>query len=122
MVYLVLLVSLAGFLLSIRITGIISQVHTAAADARQALIVMRNVDMSEDEKETLVQAAALRMFILFFGILIRATVAVAVSILLVLIAVWAGLCTMEAVEAGLTNWIFLTSAVVITLLMWRVIK
>lgn len=122
MVYVVLLVSLAGFLLSIRITGIVGQVHLAATDARQALTVMKNVNMNEDEKEALVQAAALRMFILFFGILIRATVAVAVATLLVLVAIWTGLSTMEAVEAGVTNWIFLISVVVITLLMWRVIK
>lgn len=122
MVYLVLLAALVVFLLGIKFTGLIGHVSTAATDARQALTVIQNTNISEDEKEAAVQAAALRMFASFFGILARAMVAVVVSILLVLVSIWAGLCTIAAVEAALTNWLFIVFAIVVTPLIWLVIK
>lgn len=122
MVYLVLLAALLAFLLGIKFTGLISQVHIAATDARQAVTVIKDVNMSEDEKEAAVQTAALRMFFMFFSILARVAVAIAVAILLVYVAAWTGLCSMAAVEAALTNWVFILGTIAVTVLMWKVIK
>lgn len=122
MVYAVLLASLAAFLQIMKITGLIDHVKAAAANLFGALRVFRNTTMREDEKEAAIQAATLRMFALFFGILIRTAAAGSVATFLVFVSIRARFFTVGALEAALTNWLILAAFMAATPLMWRITK
>lgn len=94
----------------------------AVSTARQAAGVMRDPALGDDEKESRVQAAALRLFRLFATITLRAAAALLVPLAAVLLLAWSGLVDLDAVVATATSWPVIlgtTALMVAALVAWR---
>ncbi len=114
MVYFFLAASAALFFLGIRVFGIVPRVKGVIAATHVATTVMRSRDMSEEEKESAIQKAALEMIGSFLSILVRTALIVAISIAVVALGSETALFSMQDAIHAASNWTFI---VVSTLLM-----
>ena len=122
MTYVVLALAAGLCILCIRLTGLIGQTRTIMSDTRRALDVMRAPNLSEDEKESALQRASLRMFA-DLGMVVLQTVAVfAVPVLFVLAWTMVGHPTLEEIEAAAMSWPFILGTTAVMLLFWRFIR
>ncbi|RMD87017.1 MAG: hypothetical protein D6807_08650 [Alphaproteobacteria bacterium] len=111
MVYLALSLSLILFMLLIHLLGIVPRARAILADTRSALAVMRDAQLSEEEKETAVQKAALAMFGAAASIIARIAVSLVLPALLVLAGAQGGMLYEEsALVAAASDWVFILVA------------
>ncbi|MFQ5347381.1 MAG: hypothetical protein ACE5ED_06010 [Rhodothalassiaceae bacterium] len=111
MVYLALSLSLILFMLLIHLLGIVPRARAILADTRSALAVMRNAQLSEEDKEKAVQKAALAMFGAAASIIARIAVSLVLPALLVLAGAQGGALYEEsALITAATDWIFILVA------------
>ncbi|HSK41346.1 MAG TPA: hypothetical protein VK943_16395 [Arenibaculum sp.] len=122
MAYLFLILSTGLFVVALRFSGAVPQVRFAMAQTREALAAMSAGDLSEEDKETAVQKAALRMFGSFLSILLRTALCVGVPVAFVALGLAAGLYHMDDVVRAATNAWFIagsTAAVIVGMYLAR---
>lgn len=71
MAYLFLILAIGLFVVSIKLSGVVSKVRTVIVATREAVSLMKSTKLSEEQKEAAVQEAAIRMLGAFFSILGR---------------------------------------------------
>ena len=115
MITLCLFVSLALFLASLHLCGLVPRVKRAMATSREAAAVIRSSDLDLEEKETKVQAAALRMFGSFLAIVLGVTIAVTIPFAFMALATQIGLFQADEVMAAAVDTPFLVGSSLVTL-------
>lgn len=122
MTWLAIALSIALFCWCLRAFRLVPASLEAVSTARQAAGVMRDPALDDDEKESRIQAAALRLFRLFASITLRAAAALLVPVLAVLLLAWLGVVDVDAVVATAMSWPVIlgtTVLMVVALLLWR---
>ena len=122
MTYLAIALAIAVFCWSLRAFRLVPASLDAVSTAREAAGVMRDPALDDDEKESRVQAAALRLFKLFATITLRVVVALALPALAVALLTWIGAVEAEAVLDAALSWpVIVVSTVVMAaaLVVWR---
>lgn len=112
MVHVFLILSIGLFVVALRLSGAVPQVRFAMAQTREALAAMNSGDLSEEDKETAVQRAALRMFGSFLSILLRTILCIGVPAALVALGAAAGLYRMDDVVRAATDAWFIAGSTV----------
>ena len=122
MTYVAIALSIVLFCWSLRALRLVPASLEAVSTAREAAFVMRDPALDDDEKESRVQAAALRLFRLFATITLRTVAALAVPV--VVLAALAGLDLVsvpEVLDAALSWPVILASTLAMgaALILWR---
>lgn len=122
MTYLAIALAIAIFCWSLHAFRLVPASLEAVSTARQAAGVMRDPALDDDEKESRVQAAALRLFKLFATITLRVAAALLLPALAVALLAWAGLVDTQAVLDAALSWpviVVSTVVMVAVLVVWR---
>lgn len=119
MEYVALTLALLGLMLGMRMTRFVGRVGAIVGDARHTVEVVRSRDIYEDEKELLVQRAALNMFGEFFALLGRILAVLAGPVLFILLCLSLGLFTPDELVAALSNVGFLLVSSLLMLAAWK---
>lgn len=115
MVVTISILAVAAFLLVFAVVGIMDVALGVASTANDALRIMRDPTATDEERESHVQKAAIKLFGAFFGILVRVAAALAASVAPILIADFTGIAPAETVFAFLARWdVLLVMTVIIT--------
>lgn len=104
MTYLAIAIAIAIFCWSLYAFRLVPASLEAISTARQAALVMRDPALDDDEKETRVQQAALRLFRLFGSITLRVAAALLLPVLAVAALVGIGLVEVNAVLEAAISW------------------
>ncbi|MBK5910902.1 hypothetical protein CCR85_05265 [Rhodothalassium salexigens] len=117
MTFAFLSVSIAFFVVLIKLLGIGNRVHSLMTHTSEAMASMRSVAMTEDQKEQAVQRAATRVIGQSLTIFLLAIPLLGLPFLvLVLGADVLGLYSWEALAAASLSWEFLLAAGILTTL------
>lgn len=108
MVYIFLCVALGIFIIGIKVLGIIPRVKLVMMASQEAILLMKAPALSEEEKETAIQKAAIRMFGSFASILVRVAAVCLISVGFVLLFSKLGIYSTAQVYEASTNVYFLT--------------
>ena len=119
MEYVALMIALLGLMVGMRMTRFVGRVGAMMGDARHTVEMVRSRDIYEDEKELLVQRAALSMFGEFFALLGRILAVLAGPVLFVLICLSMGWFTPDELYAALTDVSFLIVSSLLMLAAWK---
>ncbi|MDX1540809.1 MAG: hypothetical protein R3349_05345 [Geminicoccaceae bacterium] len=122
MTYLAIALAIAIFCWSLHAFRLVPASLEAVSTARQAAGVMRDPALDDDEKESRVQAAALRLFKLFGTITLRVVAALLLPAVAVVLLAWAGVVDLDAVLEAAISWpviIVSTVVMVAVLVVWR---
>ena len=119
MEYVALMIALLGLMLGMRMTRFVGRVGAMVGDARHTVEMVRSRDIYEDEKEILVQRAALNMFGEFFALLGRILAVLTGPVLFVLICLSMGWFTPDELYAALTDVGFLIVSSLLMLAAWK---
>lgn len=122
MPYVFLAIATVLFAVGMRLLGIVSQVRHIIADTRAAASVMATKHLSDEQKETAIQAAAIRMLAAFFKIVLLLAVASAVALAAVLLGIGLDLYTAEDAARASLNPIFLVSSAVLLIGFFKVVR
>ncbi|MEM7507418.1 MAG: hypothetical protein AAF415_11790 [Pseudomonadota bacterium] len=113
------LAAIAAFALAFQVSGLLGRALSAGGMAREAMAVMGDKTLADEEKEARVQKAALGLFGAFFRILLLSVAILIPSVLIVLGADLAGLAPWPAVEDFLLSWeVIIGATVLICALIW----
>jgi hypothetical protein len=100
----VALLSVVVFLAAFRLSGIVGVALSAIEIALPTVSAMRDSSLDDDDRERAVRAASLRLFGVFFSLLLRSLLVLLVSVALIWGAEQAGIAQSEAVIILLTRW------------------
>ncbi len=113
MIYLALAVAILLFVAVLKLGRVVQRSLDVVATVRGTLAVMASATMSEDEKESRVQKDALLMMRAFAILAFWSAVAVAVSVLAVVLGSLAGFYDLESAQAAAESWEVILAACVI---------
>lgn len=119
MEYVALMIAVLGLMVGMRMTRFVDRVGAMVGGARHTVEVVRSRDIYEDEKELLVQRAALHMFGEFFALLGRILAVLAGPVLFILVCLSLGWFTAEELFAALTDVGFLIVSSLLMLAAWK---
>jgi len=117
-----LTVAVVLFLVGMKLTRIVDEVYRMLAATRQAMATIRAPDLDDEEKEVLVQRAAVRMFGFFFSITIKAVLILAVSAGVAALGIPLGLYQADTLADAAVDPYFLIATTVVVILLWKVLK
>jgi len=112
-IYLALAVAILLFVAVLKLGRVVQRSLDVVATVRGTLAVMASATMSEDEKESRVQKDALLMMRAFAILAFWSAVAVAVSVLAVVLGSLAGFYDLESAQAAAESWEVILAACVI---------
>lgn len=122
MTYLAIALSIVLFCWSLRALRLVPASLDAVSTAREAAGVMRNPALEDDEKESRVQAAAVRLFRLFGTITLRTVAALAVPVVVLAVLAGVDLVSVPEVLDAALSWPVIaasTLAMGAALILWR---
>lgn len=119
MAYAALTLAIGGLMLGMRMTRFVGRVGGIFDDARQTFRNARSRELRDEEKEVLLQRAALNMFGDFFALVARLLAALAGPVVLVMLCLYAGFCTLNEIQAAASNGYFIGASTLVLLLAWR---
>jgi hypothetical protein len=122
MIYLFLSLAVGLFVVALKASGLVPRAQVVFSATRAATAVMRSPELSEEQKETAVQKAALEMFGSLFSIAVRTVFTLALPVALVLLGCAVGLYSAEEAVRAASNWYFIVLSTVITAVAFVVIK
>ena len=109
------LVSVAAFVAAFRVSGLATRVRGAVMVASQAMSVIAEKTLDDDEKQRLARRAALQLFGQFFLITLTAILVLAVPGVVIWAADLIGIAPFGAVTALLLSWEIIIGATVLIL-------
>ena len=99
--------SLAVFMVLLKVLRVDSNAVEAIALSRRAIAVLRNPRLSDDVKERMARRYSLRLLARFFGIAVPGVIAGAASFGLLLLMDKLNIAPLEETLALMTDWIFI---------------
>ncbi|HSG97433.1 MAG TPA: hypothetical protein VLA11_05540 [Woeseiaceae bacterium] len=105
-----------GFIVILKIAGLVERSTRVIAISKQAVAVLRDEDMSDDEKENLMQSHAKQLAGLFFLLTIGGLAAVFLPFALIWAFDQAGLISVDSVLAVALSWPFITVTTVVIII------
>jgi hypothetical protein len=118
MILAALILSVAAFIVVLRLTGAVAMASRAAATARDAARALRSPGLGDAEKEALSRRAAAALFASFLKIAATGALALALSFAVVWLGAAAGLYDLAAAVAMAVGWPFLLGATAVGILAW----
>jgi hypothetical protein len=102
-----------GFIVILKIAGLVERSTRVIAISKQAIAVLRDEGMSDDEKESLMQGHAKQLAGLFFFLTIGGLAAVFLPFALILVFDQAGWLSVDSVVEVALSWPFITATTVV---------
>jgi phage-related tail protein len=115
MTYAFIAISLAVFVASVRLLGIVETARATVESARSAGAVLRSTEIDDEEKEKIIQAAGIQMFAAFLKLSFKFSCSIALSVGVVVAGAAAGLYSMAGAVTAASDWTVVTAATVITI-------
>ena len=112
---------LFGFVFFLKLLRLIENSREVLLLSRQALSIIQNTALSDDQKEAAMQSCAKRLFVLFFILAIGLVVALFVPLGILWMAGQFGLISLKDVIALALSWEFLVGSTVVLIVAVKVI-
>lgn len=122
MIYLFLGLSIGLFIICLRVLSVLPAVTRVVLDSREALGILRSKDMTEEQKESAVQSAAMRMFSSSFSILFRVILCFGIPVCWVLLGSIFGFYQVEEASHVASSWSFIIGSTILMILGWKIFK
>ena len=122
MIYFVLVLAIGLFVFCLKTLSVIPTTNRIVLESRDALHILRSKDMSEEQKETAVQAAAVRMFRAFFSILFRVSLCLGIPAGGVVIGSVFEFYQLEEVVLIVSSGPFIIGSTFLMILGWKIFK
>lgn len=122
MIYLFLGLSIGLFVICLKILSVLPAALHVVLEARNVLTQLRSVDMTDEQKESAAQTAALGMFGSFFSILFRVGVCVGIPVCWVLLGSHFGFYQVEEASRVASSWGFIIGSTFLMILGWKIFK
>lgn len=120
MSYVAIALAIVLFCWSLRMLGLVPASREVVSTARRAAAVIKAPELSDREKEAQTRAAAIRLFALFGTITLRAAVALAVPVLVImLLGLTDIVAAPDVIEASMSWPVVVASTIAATLVLWR---
>jgi hypothetical protein len=120
MIVAALALSVAAFILVLRLAGTVAAATRAAATARDAARALRSPGLGDAEKEALSRRAAAALFASFLRIAATGLLALGLSLAVIWLGAAAGLYDLAAALTTAAGWPFLLGATAVVTLAWLV--
>lgn len=120
MIYLFLGLSLGLFVICLKVLSVLPTATRIVLEARDALGILRSQDMTEEQKESATQAAAVRMFGSFFSILFRVILCLGIPVGWVVLGSISGFYQTEEAIRIASSWDFIVGSSLMMILVWKI--
>lgn len=122
MVYLFLIIAVLLFAMALKVSRAVHFVYVAAYEGKQAVQVIRNPELTDEQKELATRRASIQMFLSCWRITWRVVVALALSAAVL----WLGslshtYSSIQLSHAVMNGW-FIAASTIIFILAWRWLK
>ena len=105
--YAALTLTILVFIAGIRILGIVPQVKQVISQSNGALAVIKSTNLSEEQKETAIQKAAVQMLSNFLSITLRVAALLGLLFAVLYLGVFANIYAWEQLLEDASNWYFI---------------
>lgn len=109
------IVVVLGFILFVKLFGIVEKSSKVIRIAKSSLTVVRDADLDDLQKEIVMQKHAKELFYLFFLIATGSIVALAIPFVLIWLMEYAELLTVDEVIDATLSWEFIAATVVLSI-------
>ena len=116
MVYLGAAILVIGFVVCLKLFGLVERANSVFALSRESMAVLKNADMDDDAKEAAMQSHAKKLFGLFFTLTLGCVLALALPAGIVWLLDLAGVMSFDAVIEFTISWEFLLATTALLVL------